>query len=113
MRPVTRDLRPERLAPAIALALALGAAPQAFAQDESGEEVEEGVIEEIVEERAAENASDGEPEDADLGEASYNVENCDPVNDESGGTVAMAESGEGADPSVDTKELDACRTVQP
>ena len=117
MRPVTRGLRPERLAPALALALAL-AAPQALAQDEEGEDAEEEVIEQIVEERAREERTDGEPEDANLGEASYNVADCEPVNDElaedeGGGTVAMAESGEAADPSVDTKELDPCRAVQP
>ena len=81
-------------------ALAIGGT--AFAQDDEADDATEKV-EEIVEERAAEEASDGEPADADLGEASYNVADCSPGTDEDADASGDAE----AEDDEDEEDTDA------
>ena len=97
-------IRPRLLLPGACLALALGA--PVWAQDGGdAEETEEATerVEDVVEERAEEEASDGEPSDADVGEASYNVEDC-----------SDADGGDDADAAGDVAEgdIDECEPVE-
>ena len=86
VRPLPSPLAWSLALSSLLLLASLFALPAAFAQDEpEGDEVEEKV-EDVIEERKAEEEGDGKPEDADLGEASYNVEDC-----------TAGEEGEGAD----------------
>ena len=89
-------IRPEtpmlKLRPLLALpcALALAFGGAALAQDDKAEDATEKV-EEVVEERAEDE--EAEPEDADLGEASYNTADC-------------REDGEDASPGTDGEDED-------
>ena len=107
---------------AVLLCGTLALAGVVSAEDKPSEEGIEEKVEEIVEERAAEEASDGEPADADVGEASYNVENCDPATsdgdaegaDDGADAEAAAESDEDADAvgdEVEQKDMDDCVPV--
>jgi len=75
----------------------------------------EAKVEKIVEERAAEE-EDGEPEDADVGEASYNTENCEPANEAeelvADDADADADEGEDEDVEVTEKDMDECEPVE-
>ena len=86
-----RPVPSNRLALAAALALAAGG-PQALA-DSRTDEVSDEALEEVVEERAKEEATDGVPADADVGEASYNIVDCQPAN----GRMADVDAEEGAE----------------
>ena len=82
-----------------------------LAQDDETDEVEEmeGKVEEVVEDRAAEEDSDGEPSDADVGEASYNTEDCSPA---SGGEDGEAEGEEDDDDDeAGEQDMDECEPV--
>jgi len=86
---------PQHLA-AIAIALGLSSASALlFAADEQPEEV----VERIVEQEAGKADDDEQPDDADVGEASYNIENC-------------ARPGEPAGDEVESEDLeDECEPV--
>lgn len=89
-------------APLLPLALALVLMPwgtPAFAQEEEDDADVQEAVEEVIEERAAEEDADGEAAGADVGEASYNVEDCRPAND----AEVVAE--------VEDKDLDACEDM--
>lgn len=84
---------------------------QAFAADEP-----EKVIDKVVEDMAAEQAEAGEAADADMGEASYNIENCEEGDDnestdadEDAGDSMEAEAGDSMDKDDGVKpdDLDA------
>ena len=99
MQPVTFSRSVRRGAGTLGLALALAVAPQGFAAD--GDAVDDEALEEVVEQAAEDEAEDGEAAGADVGEASYNVEDCEPAND--GDAEAVAD--------VEAKELDPCRDM--
>lgn len=88
---------------------ALAGAAIAQEEGEKGESADK--IEEIVEERAAEEARDGEPAGADLGEASYNIENCAPANGEKGemteGSVADSNEAHAEGAASDSDDVDS------
>ena len=90
-------------------ALAIGGT--AFAQDDEADDATEKV-EEIVEERAAEEASDGEPADADVGEASYNVSDCSPGTDEDADAEDDEDEGDEEDTDAEGEEaIEDCEPV--
>ena len=82
-----------RASGALLLAASLCLAGAASAQEE-GEEAgsSEDKVEEVIEERAQEEKEDAKPEDADTGEASYNVEDCTPAGEAEGEGEEMAEA---------------------
>ena len=68
----------------------------AHAQDDGDPEE---AVEDVIEEEAEKGEDDGEAAGADLGEASYNTENCEP---------AEGEDGEG---DTAEKDLDECEDM--
>ena len=116
-------IRPPVLLLCAALGVTLGGGGVALAQEaaDAGSEdaaraTEEATdkVDEVIEERAAEEERDGEPSDADVGEASYNVSDCDPIDAGEEAADASAEdeaSDTDADGEVAEKDLDECEPV--
>lgn len=84
---------------AVLLPLALAAPLALVAPSAPAAGDPEAEVEEVAEERAEEENEGGRPEDADVGEASYNVADCSPAGEEEiGDEVERADLDEECEP---------------
>ena len=84
--------------------LAVAQQSETASPDEKAGKASPEKVQEVVDAQAKEEKTDGGPADSDVGEASYNISDCEPTEGEGG------ESAEGA-PESDPDAIDDCENI--